>query len=103
MILEKISGEDLNGFTKPLKGWLYRYIVWLTHNVFPSESQLQKQYDVFWSLFTTITIGGWRDPEGVLYIDIGTSTDSLKEALMIGKVFKQQCIWDNDTCKEVTV
>lgn len=92
-ILKRVN---LNWFTELLYGErVCRYVVGLTNNTERSIELLEEQIEGFQVFFDNLTIG-WRcDPKGKLFIDIGTSTDSLEEARRLQKHYNQQAIRDS--------
>ncbi len=93
---------DLTWFTELVYGdHLRRYVVGLTNNTVRTEQILQDQIEAFKPLFDNLTLGWRRDPQGVDFIDVWTSTDSLVEARRLQKLYNQQAIRDRLNEEEV--
>lgn len=103
-ILEYLIAEDLTWFTKLIK-WkrLWRYVIWLTNNQEFSITQLSSQTSNYSKTFDNLTIGWRTHPSWDIFVDIGTSTDILSEALDLGRVFKQTAIYDLDEKVEIFI
>lgn len=97
-----LSRTDLTWFTE-LVHWdrLCRYVVGLTNNTERSLQLLQNQIESFQSSFDNLTFGWRTDPQGVVFIDVGTSTDSLTEARQLQSRYDQQAIWDIQNQEEI--
>jgi hypothetical protein len=97
---EILKKANKDGFTEILKWTLKRYVIWLTHNENPTLEELKNQIESFYCL-ENITVGGWISQEWIKYIDIGTCTDSLEEARLLQKFFRQIAIFDLVECKDL--
>lgn len=96
------------GFTKVLKGKLNRYVIGLTNNVIESwevseamQKRIAIQAQIIASSFNNVTIWGWTSKAWDFYLDIGTSSDNLEEALKLWREKKQIAIFDLKTMKEI--
>lgn len=108
-IIEALHNAELTGFTIPLQGELKRFVVANTHNI-PRENEgisytlLNNQANTLSLAYTNINVGWWLDDETkLLYIDISTSFDNIKDAIEFAKETKQIAIWDNLELKEIRV
>ncbi len=102
-LLQKAIAENKDGFTIPVKWKIKRYVVAFTNNnKNPSFSLLKKQVEAFGNA-DNVTIGGWTSDNWEKFIDVGTTVRSKSEALRLGKLFKQQAIFDLKTYNTIYV
>lgn len=107
MMEEKISSilmkVEPSGFTELLQGdRLKRYVVAFTNNIECTTYLLACQARFYWAVFNNLTIGWRTTPQGQIMIDIGTSTDDLREALELKRLYAQQAIRDTVLEEEIT-
>jgi hypothetical protein len=101
-IREALKTADLTWFTVMLHWKQHRYVVWLTDNKTWTLDLLSQQAWLFRWSFDNISIWGRTDPNtGVVYIDVGTTTDDLLEAHLLKKFYGQKCFWDTQNQEEV--
>ncbi len=98
-----LNNADLSWFTSLLSGEQWRYVVGLTHNLSWSIDLLVAQARFASVIFESITIGWRTSPTGAVLIDVGTMVNDLKQALSIGRTYRQQCIRDTVEEKEIAV
>lgn len=99
-----LSVEDLTGFTYPLRGDVWRYVVGLTNNTSRTLDLLLSQAIVLWLIFNSLTIGGRTNHDtGEVFIDVGTSTDKIDYAISLGLKYRQLYIRDSLKMVEIPV
>lgn len=102
-IVKILQTADLAGFTTLLSWWpLKRYVVAFTHNANVSMEILAVQSLFYSQMYETITLWWRMDKQtDIVYIDVGTSTDSLQEAQALQKQYNQLCIRDSQEQCEI--
>lgn len=101
LITQTIKMSDLSWFTKAINWDLKNYIIAFTDNDQFNLKTLEKQYNER-PTKSNLTIW-WRKDSKTwkLYIDLGFSVASLREAKLLGNLYNQKAIRDNANCKEI--
>ena len=88
-----------------------RYVIG-TRNLFIGLNPSMFYEDMYKDIWSTVdkiktnvktTIGGWLDKNKLYYVDIGTTSNSLKEARKIAKDYNQLVIYDLVDDKEIKI
>ena len=103
-ILNSLTENEKNGFTKSIQWNSKRYIVALTNNINIKTNDLyellEMQIELYSNRYYQINIWWWTNWND-LYIDVSTSFASLEEAKYIWNKYNQIAIWDNLDLKEI--
>jgi len=97
-----LNRVNLNWFTVSISGEpLRRYVVAFTNNTQRNLILLWAQIVDAQMSYDNVTLGWRMDRQNQLFVDIGTSTDSLEEARRLQKQYNQQAIRDTRQQKEI--